>query len=178
MVAHKARLNQWTYALYDSMRQPTASTNVNGGVTYYSYCACGALSLLTDPLGNWTSFTRDYDGNVTSASASDGFSTTYTRNNLGQVASLANTAGLNLSYTYDNQGLVTNVTGSAGTLYAAGYDDCDRLVQFTDAQGVTVTNTFDTRGRLTYRSDAHRCKHCPKPASSARFSTKRKESNA
>ena len=32
----------------------------------YDFCFCGGLHTLTDPLGNYTTYDRDYDGNVTS----------------------------------------------------------------------------------------------------------------
>jgi len=154
LVAHKDRLNHWTYASYDSMRQPSSSTDANGGTTYYSYCFCGGLASITDPLGNSTAFTRDYDGNVTQATSSDGFSTSYNRNLVGQATSITTSAGSSLNYTYNNQGLVTNVSSSVGTVFTAVYDEGDRPVQITDARGVTITNAFDTLDRLTDRWNA------------------------
>ena len=50
LFGRKDRLGNWTYFAYDSVRRKTAETNALTNVTLYSYCTCGSLDSITDPL--------------------------------------------------------------------------------------------------------------------------------
>jgi YD repeat-containing protein len=69
ITATKDREGHWTYFGYNQIRQKIAETNVNGTVTRYGYCECGALTSLTNawstPVQQVTSFSYDFAGNAT-----------------------------------------------------------------------------------------------------------------
>src|SRR5439155_8109243 len=62
LTATKDRLGNWTYFAYNSIRLLTAVTNALTKVTQISYCDCGQLQSITDPLGNQTTLTFDLNG--------------------------------------------------------------------------------------------------------------------
>lgn len=154
LTARKDRLNNWTRAGYDNMRQLSSVTNARNFTTRYYYCTCGALDDVYDPLNNQTHFGRDNVGNVTNVTFNSGLWTRYKRNIIGQVTNVTTSAGQSLDYYYNNQGLVTCVKNSAGTVISAGFDDGDRPVAFTNAYGDAVIQQFDAIDRLKSRQNA------------------------
>jgi YD repeat-containing protein len=135
----KDRLGNWTYAYYNSMRDLTNLVDRLQGSTRLSYCSCGALESVTDPLLKTTTCARDNNGRVTGIVSSDGFSTSLLRNDLGQVYQLTDSAGRNLSCSYISVG------------YA--YDELSRLKSALARQlnlpgGSLRTNHYGASGEL------------------------------
>jgi YD repeat-containing protein len=153
VVAAKDRLGHWSYATYDDMRQLQTLTDRNGGTTLFSYCNCGGLAQVVDPVGNTNTYLRDYLGRVTSIVSAAG-SLAIERDNLGQPFHISSTWDLEQWLGHNYQGLVTGVTNPAGTALSVLYDEHDLPVSVTDGAGVTITNQFDGLGRLTSRYNA------------------------
>ena len=110
VTATKDRLDNWTYAGYNQIRQKVAETNANGVITRYGYCDCGALMSVTNawttPVAQYTLFGYDRQGNRTNSYSSDGYSVTNWFNSLGQVIVTGDGAAYNW-FDYNNQGLLT-----------------------------------------------------------------------
>ena len=74
VVGRKDRSNNWTYATFDAMRQVTSVKDARGFTNFLTWCGCGSLATITDPLGHAVSYARGYDGAVTNVTYSaDGF---------------------------------------------------------------------------------------------------------
>jgi RHS repeat-associated protein len=145
----KDRDGNWSWSLYNSVRQKIADTNADGAVTRFGYCTCGMLEQITNALGQVTSFNYDYQANRTYVYFPDATLTNW-YNALGQgtVSSIGWGYETNL---YNNQGLLSGVSTAYGSKLAVTFDDEDRPVYTIDANGVTVTNTYDVLGRVLTR---------------------------
>ncbi len=75
-VLMKDRNNRWTQVAYDSMDQKRYEIDPAGRKTQYTWCTCGSLGALTDPLGRTTSWSHDIQGRLTTKTYPD--SSTYT----------------------------------------------------------------------------------------------------
>jgi YD repeat-containing protein len=151
LTATKDRLDHWSYAGFNSVRQKLAETNANGAITRYGYCDCGALLFLTNAWNSAvqqvTTNSYDFQGNRTCTSAADGYNVTNWFDALGRVYITGDGAAYKWFY-FNNQGLTTNVSKATGTAQATTFDSEDRPLYVTDANGVTVTNSHDPVGRL------------------------------
>jgi RHS repeat-associated protein len=153
LVATKDRLTNWTYYVYNPLRQKIAETNANGVITLYSYCECGALMAVTNAFNTtaqiWLTNNYDFQGNLTNTSLPD-LSMTNWFDSMQRVYASFGSRGYRY-YFYNNQGLLTNLSNLYGTERATVFDNEDRPIYVTDANGVTVTNTYDLISRLTSR---------------------------
>lgn len=124
----KDRRGHWSRKTYDALRRLTAVEDALGRVTQYSWCNCGSLSSITDPLGRTTTLLRDIDGRVTARILPDGTQSTFT---YGITASrlLSSTDAKNQTTLYD--------------YYA---DDAIKSVAYSNAivPTSTITYTYDT----------------------------------
>jgi RHS repeat-associated protein len=154
ITASKDKLGQWSYFGYNGVRQKIAETNVNGVVTRYGYCDCGALLSITNawstPVQLVTYFNYDFQGNRTYAYLAD---TTLTNwyNALAQVTQSGDGWAIR-SFGYNNQGLLTTVSNTLGLEQGILFDIEDRRITITNANGVTVRKSYDLLGRVTTNS--------------------------
>jgi RHS repeat-associated protein len=150
VTASKDRLNQWTYASFNGIRQKVAETNENNVVTRYGYCTCGALMTVTNGFGSSvqqiTSFGYDYQGNQTYVYLPDDT----VMNSFDSLKRITNTTSSlgNRQMVYNNQGLPSGTTNGMGLQKWTVFDIEDRPLWVTEATGVTVTNTYDDLNRL------------------------------
>ena len=121
-------------------------------VTLYNYCTCGALSSITDPLNQVTSFFYDNAGHRTNTIYADGYGVTNNYNLIGQLTSSIDRAGTSITNWFNNQGLQFAVSNAFGQSSKIVYDVLDRTTNSVDANGVTITNTFDNLNRLLTRA--------------------------
>lgn len=145
----KDRDGNWSWSLYNSVRQKIADTNADGAVTRYGYCSCGMLEQITNALWQVTSFNYDYQGNRTYTYFPDATLTNW-YNILGQRTVSSIGWGYDTN-SYNNQGLLTGMSSAYGSKLAVTFDDEDRPLYTKDANGVTVTNTYDLLGRVLTR---------------------------
>ena len=153
----KDRMGSWQHSVYDSERHRTSFTDRNGNPTGFSYCLCGGLESVTDPLNGTTIYDRDLNGRVTNITdEASGRSYGLNRDVLGRVVNLTDTAdgtGTGLNYAYNHQGLLTDVFYEEDLpIYHGAYDIYDRLVSTVDANNITVNSTFDAIGRVLTRA--------------------------
>jgi RHS repeat-associated protein len=76
-VLMKDRNNRWTQVAYDSMDQKRYVIDPAGRKTQYTWCTCGSLGALTDPLGRTTSWSHDIQGRLTTKTYPDSSAYTY-----------------------------------------------------------------------------------------------------
>jgi len=65
-VSVRDRMGNFTRYTYDGLRRRTAITDARNNVTSISYCDCGSVGQVTDPLGNKTMHAYDLAGQRTS----------------------------------------------------------------------------------------------------------------
>ena len=152
LVGAKDRMGYWTRYAYDGLQHLTSATNANQAVALYSWCGCGSLTSILNPLGGLTSFNYDNQGNITNISYPDSTSLTYQYDSVGQMTNAVDGAGRSLSVKYNNQGLKTALNSAFGTLQKYAYDAVSRPLYVTDANGITVTNQYDAIGELLSRT--------------------------
>jgi RHS repeat-associated protein len=73
----KDRRGHWSRKTYDALRRLTAVEDTLGRITQYSWCNCGSLGSITDPLGRTTTLLRDIEGRVTDRILPDGSQSTF-----------------------------------------------------------------------------------------------------
>jgi YD repeat-containing protein len=151
LTASRDRLGNWKYYRYNGIRQRIAETNELNKVTLYDYCNCGSPSVITDALGQPTTFFYDYLGQKTGVVNSDALWETYIYNSMGQLIMRYDRLGTN-TYGYNNQGLQTVVSNAFGLEQSIQYDILDLATNVVNASGVSVNQTFDYLGRLLSRS--------------------------
>ena len=113
-----------TSLTYDKDQNVVSEAN-NDSKETYSYDALDQLSSWTNARGNTTTYTRDADGNITEAKASD----------------------IDNQYTYDSNGNETGAKNS-GSEISKTYDALNRAVSKTQ-DGQTVKYDYDDREFLT-----------------------------
>ncbi|HEV2207455.1 MAG TPA: RHS repeat-associated core domain-containing protein [Verrucomicrobiae bacterium] len=150
IVAVKDRLNQWTRYGYNTLRQLVAVTNVNGQVTQYGYCECGAPNLITRWNGStplYTTLTYDLGGRLTNAIYPDGYQLNYAYDVYGNLSTLTNTDGYGLFLGYEQLGL--NLQTAYANILSANSETLQLLYRQFDEYG-RITNSIDRNGVMTY----------------------------
>jgi RHS repeat-associated protein len=138
---------------YDPDRRRTAATNALGNYTIYTYCTCGSLEAITDPLlTNVTSFEYNSTGWLTNTTYPDGTGVSRFYSLLGQLTNSVDTAGHSVTNWFNNQGLKYAVSNAYGQSLKLALDIEDRATNTVDANGVSRAQTFDNLGRLTNRT--------------------------
>jgi RHS repeat-associated protein len=138
----------------------------NDGATYttaYVYNGLGALTKITDALGNVRTFTFDNLGRRLTAQDlhATGDSTygtwTFAYDDAGNLTQVVDPKSQTVNRTYDdiNRVLTQDYTGEAGTEVSYTYDSCTqgatRLCSVSSS-AVTVENTYNALGQLTQES--------------------------
>ena len=146
LTATRDKLGNWTYLGYDPLQHLIAVTNANQEVTLASYCSCGALESVRDPMNNYSYYFYDLAGRLTSVQYPDGYTIHNTYNALNELVSASDPLGY-VTNTYNLQGLPTVTANSVGVIQSNSYDISDRPISITDSRGVASVITYDAVGR-------------------------------
>jgi RHS repeat-associated protein len=159
-VAVKDRLTNYWYSLPNRLRQvekiiePPRVSGGSGVETTIAYCGCGSPSSVSRASNTaspeTTSYSRNYQGGVTTLTRPDSTQVTYGYDSLARLVTQADSL-MTLTNVYDNLGRVITRLNGAGLVEGRGYDRRDRQIAITNANGVIVTNSFDALARLTAR---------------------------
>ena len=84
-VQFKDRIGRWTIKSFDSMDQLSYAIDPLGRKTQFTWCDCGAMSSLTDPAGNTTTWERDLEGRVITKTMQDLTSESLTYDTVGRL---------------------------------------------------------------------------------------------
>lgn len=105
------RQHRTTYYTYNSLRQPLAVLDPNGGVTHLSWCLCGHLGSVTDSCGRTTTLDHDIEGRVTRRTLPDGSSQSITyAEDSGWPQSITDGAGQTRNLAYNPDGSLQGIT--------------------------------------------------------------------
>jgi RHS repeat-associated protein len=97
----KDRVGRWSAMEYDPLQRVVVTRDPQGGTTLYNYCQCGALSSITDPKGQITSWIRDLEGRVAAKVFPDGSKTQYTYESAsGRLYQMTDAKGQTTTYSY------------------------------------------------------------------------------
>ncbi len=132
----------WTVYSYDGIGRTLSVTQPDGASTTH-YVYAGNQTTVTDPAGNWKTFTSDVEGNLTSVVEPD-------PNN-------APSGTLTTSYTYDWMNHVSQATMARGGTTQTRtfvYDNAGRLTSATNPENGTVSYTYNSDNTLQYKHDA------------------------
>lgn len=139
---------------YNSNNQVTSTTDGNGNTTNYSY-SNGALTTITDALGNVTRFTNNSYGSPTQITDAAGRRLNISYNSYGNMTrSTISALGISNSYVYDAISRVTKATDGNGNSSTYSYDNNDNLLSFTDAKSNTISYKYDANDNLTSITNA------------------------
>ena len=123
-------------------------------VTTFEYNDRVQLKRKIDALGNQTTYTYNYQGDVLTTTDVLG-TTTYTRNAYGQILTATDRMGGVWTNTYDANGHWLTVTDALNKTTTLTYTTLGQLATVTDARNKTTTLVYDTVGRLTQITDAN-----------------------
>ncbi len=152
--AYRAIANGVSYT-YDALGRITRQKDARGTTTK-SYTL--RKEIITDAMGNMTSYEKDAYGNLVSTKESLGWrtlTTTYTYDLLGRPTTLLDTLGNTRSWSYDGYGRLeraTDLHSPWDTTYGErsySYDTMDRPTLYTNANNETINYSYDVLGRLT-----------------------------
>jgi RHS repeat-associated protein len=152
LAGRKNRLGNWTWLGYDGLEHLISVTDARSNITQLSWCSCGALQSLIDPLSNPTTFYYNNQELLTGIGFADGSSVTNFFDSIGRMIQTRDGAGRLISYGYNNQGLVTTVSNAFGQVLQISWDASSRPTTVIDVNGVSVTNQFDLLNRVTSRT--------------------------
>lgn len=168
---------------YDpASRKPSAFTNANGGVTFFTYTnrtvngiVLYDLSSVTSPDGTTERYTYDAVGNVIARQDQAGKITRFAYNSRGQWLGVTNPASAVVSFTYNADGTLatrsdaetgtssvfydalrrpTNAVASDGRSLRLGFDALNRVVSSTDERTNTTFFGYDANDRLIGATNA------------------------
>lgn len=138
------RLGRWTHVLYDPLRHVSQVQDPLYRKTTYDWCNCGALTAITDPLGQRTSWTRDLQSRATEKIYADGRKDIIQyEQTTSRVKSVTDARGQVANYFYYVDDSIAAVTysnpsgpGTPGISY--GYDPFyPRVATMNDGVGTT-----------------------------------------
>ena len=160
LAGQKDRLGRWTHMTYDANRRLTSSTDRNGNTTTLSYCDCGALESITDPLGKSTLFYRDLASRVTNIVYGSQGNRSFALDVLGEPITITDTmpGGVRtVNCTFDNAGRLIKAMTGQDLIYGAnyGYNGYNVPAWVTNADGLVVHNYYGNNDRLTGRDYAN-----------------------
>jgi RHS repeat-associated protein len=155
-VTVRDRLGFITANAYNGLRQKISVTDARNNTTTFTYCTCGSMETITDPLGNKTVNTFDLAGRRTAVEVRKPdqtvvATTSYDYDALGLLESQTDAAGT-ASFTYNHQGLRVGTWQDNKLFSRTIYDADDRAATVVDRNGVAVTQTFDALGRVKTRT--------------------------
>ncbi len=148
----QTRETQWTWNGTGEMltaQLPRTDTTVKYTLTWSS----GALTSITDPVGNVTSITSSTGGGYPQTIVDPNSVTTTlgwdTRLNLNTVTVDPSGGNYVTTYTHDPANNLTSVERPDGSTLSYTYDTANRLTNITDLPGNTINLTLDALGDVT-----------------------------
>ena len=130
------------------------------GDATFTYDANGNLITQTDGLGNTVKMTYDPVFNaVTSLTDPLGNSSTFAYDGKGNVASITDARNHTVSFTHDSHGLLTTIQNAAGQKVAFGWDPQGNQNKATNPAGQTTTYLYDAISRMTGTIDPWVTRH-------------------
>ncbi len=134
--------------MYDPLRRLTDVYDNLGRHTQFTWCGCGSLESIIDPLSHVTSWVRDVEGRVTSKDYFDGTSINYNyETNTSRMKSFTDAKAQTTLYQYyiDNnlkQVSYTNAVVATPSVSFAYDTNFNRILSMTDGTGTTTYNYY------------------------------------
>ncbi len=145
----RAQLSTYTWSNF----LLASATTANFRTTNFSYSGTGALTKITNPLGQITNITQSSGGGYPETIVDpNGVTTTLTYDGRQRLLSRAVSGSggtFTTTYTVDPTGEITRVTLPDNSYLAYTFDGAHRLYQVTDTQGNNVQFTLDALGDRT-----------------------------
>jgi len=154
-VKHIDRLNCTNQYVYNGLRQRTQEIDPRSSTSTYSYCSCGALDSVTDPVGKTTQLTYDLQSRRCTVTFAGSGTITNNYNLIGQLTNVIDSAGASVTNAYNNQGRICRTDAAAGCLNLTTFDIEDHPINVIDSNSVTNSYTFDQLGRVVQRTDGN-----------------------
>jgi len=149
------RNGHWTVQVHDPLRHLTDVYDNIGRHTQMSWCSCGNLASITDPLGNVTAWTRDLQNRVTAKIYPDLTQISYAyENNSSRMLSVTDAKNQSTVYGYFVDNNLKSVTYSnavvATPTVTFAYDtNYNRITSMVDGTGTNTYNYYPvTSGQL------------------------------
>jgi RHS repeat-associated protein len=155
MTASTDVAGQTTGYTYNTFSQVTSITAADGGVTRYAYDERGNLTAVTDPSGTTTRNTYDSAGRTTSVTAPDGGITRMGYDTAGNLTSVTDPSGATQRMEYDASGRMIKQIDPQGGATTFEYDARGNLIKSVDPLGNVSAATYDANGRKTSATDAN-----------------------
>ena len=148
MVRARDRAGKYTRITYDGVGHPLSVIDRLGQTNLFSWCGCGGLDSITDPLGHVTAWQYDVEGRVTGKDYFDSTVTHYAYDSrAGNLKSVTDAKSQVKHYTYNLDDSLTNVTYTGAIVPTPSvsftYDtNYNRLAAMTDGTGTTVFDYY------------------------------------
>lgn len=149
-VVGSPRISTYTYNAYGQITSAVGPRTDIVDKTTYDYDAKGNLAIVTNALGQATTYSNyDDNGNVGRIVEPNGLVTEFSYTPRGKIASRTVSDGASretTSFTYDPAGQLIKQTNPDGSWMAYGYDPAHRLISVNDNLGNSITYTLDLTG--------------------------------
>ena len=129
------------------------------GASTTTYAYSGNQTTVTDPAGNWKTFTNDVLGNLmygggagSGESAAGTLTTTYTYDWMNHLTGVSMTRGSTTqtrTFVYNEAGLLTSATNPENGTVMYYYNGNDKLQYKHDAKGQETVYSYDSKRRVT-----------------------------
>jgi RHS repeat-associated protein len=139
---------------YDASGRLLKHIDSNGNEIIYTHNLAESVEIVTDRLGNPTTFEYDAHGNVLKKRDALGHETVFSYDANDNVLTETNALGKTTTYTYDAQDNRTSVTDALGNKTEFTYNTKGQPLTVKDARSNVTTNTYDTAGNLLTTKDA------------------------
>jgi YD repeat-containing protein len=146
-----------TSRTYNAEGLVVTSTDINGGVTRYSYDDLNRVISVTDPMNNTTTYTRDNRGNIVATTDPKGNTTTFVFDTRGQMVNRTDAVGGVTSYVHDALGNLIETIDPVNNKRVMTYDVLSRVIK-TESFGAgdystslsTVSMAYTATGKVDY----------------------------
>ncbi len=148
----------WTIYSYDGLGR-TLSVQQPDGASTTTTSYSGNQTTVTDPAGNWKTFTSDVEGNLVSVVEPDPsnqpggtLATTYTYDWMNHLAGVSMPRGATTqtrTFVYDDAGRLTSATNPENGTVSYYYNGDNTLNYKHDANGIDTVYTYDGQKRVT-----------------------------
>ena len=149
------RLGNWSFTVYNGMRQVTDTIDPLTNVTHYTYCSCGSPDSVTraydTTLAQTTTYSHNNQGLLWQTVHPDGSSELRDYDALRRVVATTDYWGSTTNY-YDNLGRLSVVENAGGVVLDQSFNADNLVTNQIDAGHVEVSQTYDDLGRLSTRS--------------------------